>query len=120
LISFSPFLHAEKQIEEHTQVQELVRKETARLPVVTRGHILHLADGGRSQAFIAGVLEVSAATVTGICRRLPDMGTVRQQLQVWTAARNAVQAVVDWRFTTWGRSGKIASRLSQNCGRNSQ
>lgn len=33
-------------------------------------------------------------------RRLPDMETVRNEVNAWTAARNQAAVTIDWRFTT--------------------
>ena len=33
-------------------------------------------------------------------RRIPDMMTVRNEVNAWTVARNQAAATVDWRFTT--------------------
>lgn len=33
-------------------------------------------------------------------RRLPDVDSVRREVEAWAEARNAAQATVEWRFTT--------------------
>lgn len=35
-----------------------------------------------------------------LARRLPDLGTLQQEVDTWAAARNATHATVQWRFTT--------------------
>jgi hypothetical protein len=36
----------------------------------------------------------------GLDRRIPDHVTVRRRIAAWEAGRNAVQATINWRFTT--------------------
>ena len=60
--------------EEHTFLQSLLRKGAARARVVTRARLLLLAAEGRTNPFIAEVLQVSPATVTNICTRFVQGG----------------------------------------------
>lgn len=45
-------------------------------------------------------LELSALQRQCLDRRLADRATVEREVAAWTAARNAAEAAVDWRFTT--------------------
>lgn len=46
--------------------------------------------------------EIELGVLAGQCldRRLPDIETVRREVAVWEAARNARQITISWRFTT--------------------
>lgn len=53
--------------------------------------------------------EIELGVLTGQCldRRLPDIETVRREVAVWEAARNARQATIHWRFTTPDARAKL-------------
>jgi hypothetical protein len=55
--------------------------------------------------------ELECAVLQGQCldRRLPDLGTVRREVGPWEAARNAIKATVQWRFTV----AKARTKLRQ-------
>lgn len=57
-----------------TFLQSLLRKGTARARVVTRARLLLLAAEGRTNPFIAAVLQVSPATVTNMGKRFVQEG----------------------------------------------
>jgi hypothetical protein len=44
--------------------------------------------------------EFSVLSLQCFDRRLPDMETVRTEVNAWTAARNQAAVTVDWRFTS--------------------
>jgi hypothetical protein len=46
--------------------------------------------------------EIEIGVVTGQClnRRLPDIATVRREVEAWEERRNAERATITWRFTT--------------------
>jgi hypothetical protein len=48
------------------------------------------------------MVECELSVLNGQClnRRLPDLETVRAEIQAWQAARNAYGATVHWHFTT--------------------
>ena len=45
-------------------------------------------------------IELSALTRQCLCRRIPDLETLRSETQAWQLKRNAEAKGVDWRFTT--------------------
>jgi hypothetical protein len=55
--------------------------------------------------------ELECAVLQGQCldRRLPDLGTVRREVGPWEAARHAIKATVQWRFTV----AKARTKLRQ-------
>ncbi len=44
--------------------------------------------------------EFSVLTRQYLSRRLPDLETVRQEVDAWSLARNQAATRVEWRFTT--------------------
>jgi len=55
-------------------------------------------------------IELSVLARQCLRRRLPDKATVRQEIGVWEAQRNAAKATVQWQFTTQDARVKL-SRL---------
>jgi hypothetical protein len=45
-------------------------------------------------------IEFAVLSTQGLDRRIPDQVTVRRRIAAWEASRNAVQATINWRFTT--------------------
>jgi hypothetical protein len=45
-------------------------------------------------------IEFAVLSTQGLDRRIPDRATMRRRIAAWEAARNAVQATINWRFTT--------------------
>ena len=45
-------------------------------------------------------IELSVLTRQGLCRRIPDLETLRLETQAWQMKRNAKAKGVDWQFTT--------------------
>lgn len=45
-------------------------------------------------------IELSVLTRQCLCRRIPDIETLRRETQAWQKRRNAEQKQVDWQFTT--------------------
>ncbi len=48
------------------------------------------------------MVEMECSILSRQClnRRLPDLETVRQEVEAWAKGRNDAQATVEWRFTT--------------------
>ena len=45
-------------------------------------------------------IELSVLSRQCLDRRIPDQPTLSHEVAAWEADRNAMQATVDWRFTT--------------------
>jgi uncharacterized small protein (DUF1192 family) len=45
-------------------------------------------------------IELSVLSRQCLDRRIPDQATLRREVAAWEAERNAMQATVEWRFTT--------------------
>lgn len=45
-------------------------------------------------------IELSVLTRQCLCRRIPDIETLRRETKAWQKRRNAEQKQVDWQFTT--------------------
>ena len=45
-------------------------------------------------------IELSVLTRQCLCRRIPDIETLRRETEAWQKRRNAEQKQVDWQFTT--------------------
>jgi len=61
------------------------------------------------------MVEIEFSVLARQClnRRLPDIATVRREVQAWEEARNAAQATVAWRFTTADARLKLHRLYSQ-------
>jgi transposase len=53
--------------------------------------------------------EIGLSMLSGQCldRRIPDMNTLTQEVEVWTTKTNATNKKVDWQFTTAGARVKL-------------
>jgi transposase len=52
-------------------------------------------------------IELSVLSRQCLDRRIPDQATLRREVAAWEAERNAMQATVEWRFTTAGARIKL-------------
>jgi len=61
------------------------------------------------------MVEIEFSVLARQClnRRLPDIATVRREVQAWEEARNAARATVAWRFTTADARLKLHRLYSQ-------
>lgn len=52
-------------------------------------------------------IELSVLTRQCLCRRMPDLATLRSEAAAWSRARNTAEKRVDWQLTTEKARGKL-------------